>query len=230
MKRYLLKESGSWAVMLLAYSAGVLTSSGINLEAAAALIVLSLYINSKQAFALLARSATDRPKNLLIFLTQVFISTALLLFLLRGDAAKLLPFAAAPFVYIFLFRFAGEHALITEISGFSLLSLSSLISKFAVTEVLDNRLFIAVAIFFTAGVFKVRLRLKKKIFERLLMVMYLGFAVEVYHVMGLPLILLLPLIDNLIFSFFLYRANFSVTGWTEIAKGVLFLALLRLFY
>ncbi|MBI4690678.1 MAG: YwiC-like family protein [Nitrospirae bacterium] len=230
MKRYMLREYGSWGVMTLSFVAGLLGENGFDLNIPAAYIAISLYINSKQAFTLWLRSAADRAKSLTVFLIQVTTATLILLPLIKNDVGRLLPFAIFPLVYVFLLKFKGEHALLTEISGFTILSMSTLIAKYAVSGDIDTKLFITVAVFFTAGVFKVRIQLTRKKFYRELMVVYLAFASIVYHLLNVPIILLLPLIDNLIFSITLYKARLSVTGWTEVLKGMLFLLLMAFFY
>ncbi|MDH4233333.1 MAG: hypothetical protein OEW04_15045, partial [Nitrospirota bacterium] len=134
------------------------------------------------------------------------------------------------FAYLFCLKFLGEHSILTEISGFVLLSLSSLIAKFTTSGVIDPGLFIAASVFFTAGVFKVRVQFTKGMAQRILMVIYIAFAFTTYWLMHIPVLVLLPLTDNLIFSLTLYRAKLRVTGWLEVLKGVAFLLLMALSY
>ncbi len=217
--------------MALSFMAGILISGNFNLKVIIAFFAISLYINSKQAFTHWMRStASDSLISLTIFLVQVLSATLMLLPLLKGNIIKLLPYASVPLAYIILLRLMGEHALLTEISGFILLSMSALIARFAASGEIDPGLFIVVAVFFTAGVFKVRVQFKKKIFERVLMISYLGFALSIYHFIKAPIALLLPLMDNLLFSLTLYKVKLATTGWIEVIKGVLFLFLLTLYY
>jgi hypothetical protein len=51
-----------------------------------------------------------------------------------------------------------------------------------------------------------------------------------YITFGLPLLLLVPLIDNVLFALTLYRAGLSTTGWLEVSKGLVFLGLLAFSY
>lgn len=128
-----------------------------------------------------------------------------------------------------LLYLAGEHAIAAEICGFGLLALSSLIAKFATSGIVDYKLYIAVAVFFIAGVFKVRLQLKKEFPQRVSMILYVAFAVFAYYLIRMPVIILLPLIDNAIFSITLYRIKLKATGWLEVIKGMAFLVLIALF-
>ena len=57
-----------------------------------------------------------------------------------------------------------------------------------------------------------------------------SFATAAYWLMHIPVFVLLPLIDNLVFSFTLYRLKLRLTGWLEVLKGVAFLLLMALYY
>jgi hypothetical protein len=228
MKKYILKEYGSWSVMVISYLAGVFASGVFNLNAILSLLAISLFINSKQAFTMWSRRV-DPMRSAVIFTAQVVLASLIIIGTLGESVVKLLPYALIPAIYILLLYFAGEHALITEICGFALLTLSSLIAKFVSTGVVDNKLYIAVAVFFIAGVFKVKLQLKRKPFERILMILYIVLAIIIYSLIKLPLIILLPLIDNLIFSVALYNVKLKATGWIEVLKSVIFLALVIIY-
>ena len=111
-----------------------------------------------------------------------------------------------PVAYLICLKFLGEHSIITEIAGFVLLSLSALVAKLTTTGVIDPVLFTAVAVFFTAGVFKVRVQFSKgHACKGSLWSIYVGFAIAAYRLMHMPVLVLLPLIDNLVFSITLYR-------------------------
>jgi hypothetical protein len=160
------------------------------------------------------------------FAVQVLVATVMLLLVLWGSLGPLMPYVLAPLAYLLCLKFLGEHSLFTEISGFVLLSLSALVAKLAATGVIDPALFTTVAIFFTAGVFKVRVQFRKAILHRILMVIYIGFALVVYRLIHTPVLVLLPLIDNLIFAVTLYQTKLRLTGWLEVLKGVVFLLLM----
>jgi hypothetical protein len=157
---------------------------------------------------------------------QVLAATVMLLPVLWESLDQLMPYSLVPLAYLLCLTFLGEHSLITEISGFVLLSLSALVAKLATTGVIDPELFATVALFFTAGVFKVRVQFRKSFPHRALMVMYIGFALAACRLINTPALVLLPLIDNLIFSITLYRVKLRVTGWLEVLKGVAFLLLM----
>jgi hypothetical protein len=229
--RYLLKEYGSWGVMTLSYLTGILVDGIVSWKLIPAFTAISLLINSKQALTLWLRGqrpASDR--HMAVFFVQVGLASIILLPLLVGAVTKFLPYAAVPLLYILLNRFAGEHAVYTEAAGFALLALAALIAKFLCTGQIDPRLYISVAVFFCAGVFKVRIQLRKRIWERSAMGLYLVFAAAVYYVIKAPFVALLPLADNLIFALTLYKIKLRTTGWTEVMKGGTFLVLMSLFY
>jgi hypothetical protein len=231
LRRYILKEYGSWGVMLISYLTGLSVTARSDIKSFAALAAISLYVNSKQALTLWVRGTEPgRSKPLVLFIAQIALASALLAYLLGDAILKFLPYGILPLAYISLTRLAGEHAMISEISGFVLLTSSVLVSKFVVSGDIDPRLYIATAVFFTAGVFKVRVQLKKRTFERVLMGLYLIFALILYRVIRLPLIVLLPLLDDVIFAVTLYRVKLRAMGWIEVLKGIAFLVLITFSY
>ncbi len=229
MKKYLLKEYGSWSVMLMAYLIGILAGGGFNLKAAASLVSIVLFINSKQAFTFWMRGI-EPARSLKVFTGQMAAASLMMFFIMGGDIVRFLPYAVIPAAYILFLYFAGEHAIITEIFGFAILTIPSLIAKFAATGNIDHRLYAAVAIFFAASVFKVKLHLKKALPEKISMLCYLAIAALVYYFIKTPLIMLLPLLDNLIFSFRPYTVKLKAIGWIEVLKGILFLILMTVLY
>ncbi|MBS1114419.1 MAG: hypothetical protein H6Q94_148 [Nitrospirae bacterium] len=231
LKQYILKEYGSWAVMTLSYLTGLIVSGRVTAPAVAVFIAIALYINSKQAFVLWMRRRGESPvRSLTVFLVQVLIATVMLLSVLGSSLGSLMPYVLVPFTYLLCLKFLGEHSIFTEISGFVLLSLSALIAKLTLTGVIDPALFTAVAVFFTAGVFKVRVQFTKGMLQRIFMGIYIAFALTVYWLISAPFLVLLPLIDNLVFSITLYRTKLGVTGWLEVLKGVIFILLMALSY
>ena len=215
MGQYVLREYGSWGVMMLSYLTGLIVSNRVTPGAVAVFISISLYINSKQAFVLWLRRRSGGPSRaLVVFMFQILAATMLLLPVLWNDLALLMPYVPVPFVYLFCLKILGEHSIITEISGFVLLSLSALLAKLTVTGVIDPILFSVVTVFFTAGVFKVRVQFAKGMLQRILMVIYVGFAVAAYWLMHTPVLILLPLLDNLFFSITLYKLKLRQAGWS----------------
>ena len=231
LKQYILGEYGSWGVMTLSYLTGLIVSGRVTPGVSAVFMAIALYINSKQAFVLWMRRRAGNPsRSLAVFVLQILAATTLLISVLGKDLALLIPYAFVPFAYLISLKFLGEHALLTEISGFVLLSLSALVAKLTATGVIDPVLFITVAIFFTAGVFKVRVQFAKGLLQRVLMFIYVGFAIAAYWLMHTPVVVLLPLIDNLVYSITLYKLKLRVTGWLEVLKGVAFLLLMAMNY
>jgi hypothetical protein len=127
-------------------------------------------------------------------------------------------------------KLAGEHFIVTELLGFVLISLAAIIAKFTLTGGTDLRLLVGVAFYFMAGVFKVKSLLLKKTSDRVLTALYVVIAVLAYRSMHIPLILLLPLVDNLIVAAFPYKVKLQTTGWIEVAKSLVFLGLMTAFY
>jgi len=235
MKPYILKEYGSWSVFIFSFLAGLIMASGkaIGINTLFLFIGLSLLFNSKQALV-----TGLRLKNRfawIVFSFQILSGLMLLFFSINSyfstsepQVLKLYAFGLIPLIYILSLLILGEHNLFTEIAGFLSLCLSSLIAYFSVTKLINIHLYIMVSLFFVAGVFKVRVQLKKGFLERLMGILYLLFVFLLILVLRLPLLPFLPLIDNLIHSLFLYRTRLKTTGWIEVLKGIAFLGLLYL--
>jgi hypothetical protein len=48
--------------------------------------------------------------------------------------------------------------------------------------------------------------------------------------MHIPVIILLPLVDNLIVSAYPYKVKLQTTGWIEVGKSLIFLSLFIYYY
>ncbi|MHB8881598.1 MAG: YwiC-like family protein [Thermodesulfovibrionales bacterium] len=229
--RYFLKEYGSWGVMTMSYVAGLVAARQVTIHALAGFLSLALLINAKQALSVWMRTPPGkRYAPGMFFILQVLVASALLIPLFQQyGLVALLPFALFPVVYLLSLKILGEHALCTEVLGFILLSLSSLVAKAAVGGGLDARLFFVVAVFFSAGVFRVRIQLKKEFSYRAIMIAYVALAIFLFLSIGCNPLLLLPLADNLIFAVVRYRVGLPTTGWIEMTKGFVFLLLLAVF-
>jgi hypothetical protein len=228
-KGYFLKEYGSWSVLVIAFLVGVGVSRGFTWLVFPLFLALGMLINSKQAFTKWLRKKGDQ-RSFFIFIGQIAAATVILVAVFGGDVPRLLPLLVIPAAYLLMNRFAGEHFILTELLGFALLSLAAVLAKFLITNGLDVRLFVAVALYFTAGVFKIKTVLFKKSMDRVLTVLYVLFAVVVYRGFHLPLLLLLPLLENLVAASTLYKVRLQTTGWIEVAKSLAFLALMIFYF
>jgi len=228
-KGYFLKEYGSWSVLIVAYLIGIGVCKEFTWTEIPLFLALGLLINSKQAYTKWSRRPEDR-KSLIIFIGHIAAATLVLLAVFGSDIPMLLPLLIFPLAYLLMNKFAGEHSVFTELMGFILLSLSAVLAKFLLTGGVDVRLFVGTAVYFTAGVFKVKALLLKKMKYRVLTMLHLVFAVLVYQRMHIPVIILLPLVDNLIISAFLYKVKLQTTGWIEVGKSLIFLALFMYYY
>jgi hypothetical protein len=228
-KGYILKEYGSWSVLLVSYLIGLGVSRSFPWKAVPLLIALGLLVNSKQAYTKWVRQVSAR-KHLIVFLGQVVIAGGILMAVFGRGIPQLLPLLILPAAYLLMNRFAGEHFVLTEVLGFALLSLAAVLAKFLVVEGIDVRLFAGTALYFTAGVFKVKAVLFKRVQDRILAVLYVLFAVYAYHRFHIALIILLPAVENVIMALTLYKVRLQTTGWIEVAKSLIFLGLFISFY
>jgi len=226
MRSYILKEYGSWSVLIMSYTAGLLAarSSGIEPIHFLPLLTLALIMNSKQAFTLWIKKR-PAPTHLSVFFLQLLVATVLLILQFGKDLLILLPLMSIPVLYLALLIFRGEHFIVTEALGFAVLTLATPVAAFTVMNEISMTLYLAAFLFFTAGVFKVRIFLKKKAFDRIAMVIYVIIACAVFFFARIPLALLLPLTENIYFALFVPKVKLSTVGWTEVLKGIIFLIL-----
>lgn len=224
-KGYVLKEYGSWSVLIIAFISGLVVTREFPLYALPVLLALGLLINSKQAFTKWTRQPATRT-HLMVFLGQIAVAAIMLILIYGRGIPQLLPLLVFPAAYLLMNRLAGEHFVLTELLGFALLSLAAVLAKFLVVEGVDVRLFVAAALYFTAGVFKVKAVLFKKTADRVLTVLYILFAAYIYRRFQLSLLILLPLCENIVMAATLYKVRLQTTGWIEVAKSIAFLLLM----
>src|ERR1700690_2836637 len=229
IKGYFLKEYGAWSVLITVSLIGVGVSRTLSWTLLPLFLALGLLINSKQAYMKWIRRPEDRT-SLAVYLGQIVVATIILLAIFSTDIPRLLPLLIFPGAYLLMNKFAGEHFIITEVLGFALLSLAAVLVKFLLTNDLDFRLFLGVALYFTANVFKVKTLLLRKMQYRVLTVIYAVFAVFVYQLMQIPVIILLPLADNLVAAATLYKVKLQTVGWMEVGKSLLFMGLFIYYY
>ncbi len=228
-KNYFLREYGSWSVLIIAFLAGVVASRGFVWQVIPVFIALALLINSKLSFTKWIRGKGDKGA-LAIFMGHVAASTVIFFLVFGQEIPQLLWLLVFPIAYILMNRFTGEHFILTEVLGFALISLAAVLAKFTVTGGVDIRLFIAVAFYFTAGVFKIKSLLLKKMRDRILTVLYVILAIVIYRGYHVAIIILLPLLDNIAAAAVLYKVKLQTTGWIEVTKSILFLVLMSIYY
>jgi hypothetical protein len=228
-KGYFLKEYGSWSVLIIASVLGLGASRAFSWAVIPLFIALGFLINSKQAFTKWSRRSGGITA-FTVFLIQIAVAAIILISLFGSSMMMLLPLLVFPASYLLSNRFAGEHAVLTEVLGFVLLSLAAVLVKYLLTGGLDVRLFLGVAFYFSAGVFKVKALLVKRTSYRVMTALFVLVSLYVYHRMYIPLIILLPLLDNLIAAATLYKVRLKTTGWIEVGKSLAFLVLFLSYY
>jgi len=224
-KGYILKEYGSWSVLTVAFLIGLGVTRELAWQALPLFIALGLLVNSKQAYMKWTRQLSQR-KHFGVFFGQVAAASMILLALFAGNLSQVLPLLIVPAAYLLMNRYAGEHHVLTELLGFALLSLAAVLAKFLVVQGVDVRLFAATALYFTAGVFKIKAVLFKKMQDRVLTVLYVLFALYVYRRFTIDAFVLLPLLENVVMAITLYKVRLQTTGWIEVAKSLAFLTLM----
>jgi hypothetical protein len=248
MKIPIVKEHGSWAVFIFSCAAGIitglltrpwLTGRDFSLGILFTVLGLVLLINSKNPLTVILRSkgrkyesngSYQNKEQLLWFVLFSIIGFILLIPFSMGGLKTFLFFSPLILSYIILLSRGKEHHLIAELNAFALLTLSAPIVYFVITEEISLRLYLAVFIFFAAGVFKVRARIRKTLTYRWLMILYCAASLVFFVYLNISAIVLLPLFENIISVLWMREEKLRTTGNIELIKGVIFTTLLGFFW
>jgi len=238
MKIPFVKEWGSWVVFFSSCLAGLITGlstrpwlSGRDFAEVTVLTVMGLVflINSKNPLASALRSR-GKKRHVRWFLFFAVTGLALLIPFLTEGVKTFQVFALLAVTYVILLSFGKEHHLAAELNGFALLTISAPVVYFAVTGAMSWKLYIAVTVFFSAGVFKVRLRLRKTPLFRMVMILYCATSAVLFYYINISLLILVPFLENIATALWLREEKLSTTGYTELAKGILFIVFTGLFW
>jgi len=233
------KEWGSWAVFIYSCStglvAGLLTrpwqiGNDYSIRTLATILGLVFLVNSKAVLASVLRAGEKKKEQLYWLLFFVSAGLALLMpFLLNGINMLLTAFLMVA-VYLVFVTSGKEHHLLAELNGFALLTLCAPIVYFVITGDVSWELYAAVLVYFSAGVLKVRARVKKTVPYRVLMVIYCAAAPILFYYLNISVILLLPLAENIISVILMREERLRTTGNIELIKGAVFLVLTGFFW
>lgn len=235
MRIPVVKEHGSWVVFIFSSIVGI--AAGLRVRPwqgdrdflfvpVLTIIGLTFLINSKASLASALRTKTGKKPHLIWF---VFFSLSGTLFLtpfLYYGLKTFIVFFPLVACYVILLSLEMEHKLFVELLGFAILSVSAPVVCFSVAGEMSFRLYLAVFIFFAAGVFKVRMRLKKNLTYRVLMIFYCAFSLLVFFLINVPLLILAPFIENIVSAIRMRDEKLRTTGNIELVKGLIFAALL----
>lgn len=230
----IVKEHGSWVVSGLSFGAGIAAGlldsraypdSGVLLTALLTFAALAFFINTKRPLAsILKRARAGKHLAWLLFFTV----TGLLMmtpFLMRGFGSFVI-FSPLVILYVILLYSGRERNLITELTGFSLLTLAAPVAYFVVSGTVSYRFYLALFLYFSAGVFQVRAQTRRDGFYRRLMVVYCSLCVSVYLFFDMPVIALLPLTENISSAIWPGELKLKTIGTLEFAKGIIFVAII----
>lgn len=239
MKIPIVKEHGSWVVFIFSCAAGIvtglstrpwLTGKDFSFGILLTVLGLALLINSKNPLALTLRSKYQNKEQLLWFVLFSSIGFVLLVPFLTDGIKIFIFFSPLILGYVILLSRGREHYLFTELNGFALLTLSAPIVYFVITDEISFRLYLAVFIFFAAGVFKVRARMKKTLAYRWLMILYCAASPAFFLYLNVPTVVLLPLLENILSVLWMREEKLRTTGNIELIKGLIFIILLGFFW
>lgn len=241
MKIPIVKEHGSWVVFIFSCAAGIIaglltrpweTGRDFSFPALCTIAGLVFLVNSKSPLAALLKTGPgkQRREHLLWF---VFFSSAgfiLLIPFLTEGLKQFLFFSPLILIYAVLISRGREHHLLSELIGFALLTLSAPVVYFLIAGSMSLRLYLAVFIFFAGGVFKVRAKIKKTPAYRWLMIFYCAASAVFFYGLQIPVILLVPFLENIISVIIVRDERLRTTGNVELIKGLVFTGLLGFFW
>lgn len=239
MKIPFVREWGSWAVFISSWLAALIVGMRMRpWEAGRDFLGLTVYtilgltflINSKNPLTSVLKTRGKNKESVLWSLFFCSVGIALLTPFLKEGIQEFWLFSLLVLSYGILLLSGKEHHIIAELNGFAMLTLSAPIVYYAVTGEVSMNLYAAVTLFFSAGVLKVKVRLKKTAFYRWIMVLYCVIAAVVYSLLNISTIILLPLIENVFSALTMREEKLKTTGNTELVKGIIFVILLGVFW
>ncbi len=239
MKIPIVKEYGSWAVFIFSCSAGIIaglltrpwqTGKDFSVEIVLTILGLIFLINAKNPLSSAIKTKQQRQSYLLWFALFSLCGLVLLIPFLTEGFRTFLIFFPLVLLYTVFLLFEKEHFLLAELTGFSLLALSAPIVYFVITQEMSLRLYLVVFIFFAAGVFKVRVRIKKTSQHRWLMIIYCAASLFFFSLLNVSAIMLLPFSENVIYALWMRDEKLKTTGNIELLKGVIFIILFGFYW
>jgi len=239
MKIPFVKEHGSWVVFILSSIAGIAAGLRVRpwhmerasfFEPIMTIIGLIFLINSKAPLASALRTKTEKRAYFTWFVFFSLSGTLFLIPFLYDGLKTFIVFLPLVMSYVILLSLDMEHNIFTELLGFAILALSAPIVYFIVTGEMSYRLYFMVLIFFAAGVFKVRMRIKKDLAYRLLMVFYCAGSLLVFFFLNMHFLILAPFVENIVSAIRVRDEKLRTIGNIELFKGLIFTALLIFFW
>ena len=239
MKVPFVKEWGSWVVFSASCLAAVITGlmtrlwqADMTLAIKSVLTISGMFllINSKNPLASIVRTKGEKKEHIVWFVLFSAVGLLLLTPFLISGMKHFSIFSLLVLAYVVLLKVGKEHHILAELNGFALLTLSAPIVYFVVTGEVSLRLYAAVLMFFGAGVFKVKVRLRKTVYSRTVMVLYCILSVIVFGLLNINAIILLPMAENVISSVLMKEEKLRTTGNIELVKSIVFVVLMSLFW
>lgn len=239
MKIPVVKEHGSWVVFIFSSISGIAAGFKVRpwdmerdffFMPVLTIIGLSFLINAKAPLTWALMTKTEKRAYFTWFAVFSLSGTLFLIPFLYNGLKTFIVFLPLVLSYIILLSLEMEHNLFAELLGFAILALSAPMIYFAVTGEMSYRLYFVVFIYFAGGVFKVRMRLKKNLAYRLIMIFYCAVALLVFKLLNMPVVILLPLIENIAFAIKMRDEKLRTTGNIELFKGLIFTSLLIIFW
>jgi len=231
------KEWGSWIVFLSSAITGMLIglkdSTSIHFKNIFLLLLgMSIIMNAKTPISSIIKAKSIYNSNTIWAGIFILIGSSIIFFLMfkRRSIVQLSFIVILIVTYLLLIIITREHFILSELIAFAIITSSSYVMYYYITGDSGLKLYSGVLLFFTASVFKVRMRLKMNVFHRALMILYCILCVSVYSLLSISIIPLIPLLENISLSIYPQKYSLKYTGYMELIKSVVFVVIFTLSY
>ena len=221
MKRFFLKEYGSWTVFVLSLIGGwAFIKSPLSEDVLLVTLCLAILMNSKVALQGWIKRK-DRLFQVAFFIEAGIAGLTILPVL--PEMPHQVFFYLPVVILVFILTILGhDHKLYGELLGFAYLCLpgATIVSFSGDTE--HWRVYLFLWTFYSLSVFKVRFFMRKRLLWRVMTMLSPVFAGAVIVLLGIsPLYGLIRLEDTL-YALGLKRKGLAYVGWTELFKALVF--------
>ncbi len=225
MKRFFLKEYGSWTVFLLSFFGGwAFLQRPVPEEAILGSLSLAILMNSKVALQGWVR--TKETDSGWAFLLQITVA-----FFLMLPVVMVMPYVGfiyflIPALVLLLVIFRKDHRLYGELIGFAYLCLPGAMVLVMAGEPSHWRVFLFLWAFYSVSVFKVRFFMRKAPLWRGLTIISPFLTSALMVSLGFSSLYGLLHLENTLYGLGLRKKSLAYVGWTELLKSVVFTAVL----
>jgi hypothetical protein len=263
MKLLIPKEHGSWAILLIPYFISVAITGGFSSRTVLGLVGLLLLFFSRQPLLLLIRNRDRRNMSgrelwlsfLIPFITGLGVFCWLMLKYQLWQLWLIAGIGLAIFmIYIYLFLQRKERSILGELSGISLLTLSSSAAIAIAQGRLTSQallLWLVNALYFSSSVFYIKMKIaaytqqRKNTIDKTalpmtrqclaylaILMIIIGILIFANWLPGLILLAFIPMIIHTLWQIWISKADLKIMreGWIQVGLSIIFALLIVVSY